>query len=558
MHFSLILHSKTKADAIVPVFFMYIRINFIHRKIRTKQKMKMKKFYTMLLLAAATCGTASAQYQLPNSDFEGGWESVAYSGKTGDEPKNWSSFLDGTGNLKNMAGYNQLEKSTDKPAGSKGSYSVKLTSRAVKMGIITLAVAQGNITTGCINMGSTNAKDANGNYNYINSARDDQNPTFTGHPDAVKFWVKFKGSKTANASIYLVTDGYFQDPEVDKNEATKVAHAKNGDIASNDTWTEITVPFTYYADEAPTHVLASFSTCATPGDGKDSDYMYLDDIMMVYNSELETAKYNDAVVTFTNGAATVDAEYDENLLSLTSNGRAATIEKSYDAATGLLTITVKGDNISEDATNKHVYTIQFATPKASATMSVSAAAGWGTFCAPFAVTAPSGVTVSTILSIGDNGQLTLLRVGGAIPANTPVLLKSSSNVSTTFEGDAVDGTPSKSYLTGVYTPTAAPEGSYVLQNQNSGIGFYLVEPGTAVTVQPNRCYLTLPAGSNCRALFFDESDFVTALDNAIIVDEPEAAYDLQGRRVYPEHQSKGVNVAGQKGMLIIGGRKVIK
>lgn len=565
MHFSLILHTKTKADAIVPVFFMYIRINFIHRKIETKKKMK--KFYTMLLLAAATCGTASAQYQLPNSGFEE-WETVIYNGKTGEEPVKWSSFLDGSEgilgskNLKSMAGVSQLEKSSGVKHG--GNYCAKIWNREINA-VIVKAQAQGNITTGCINMGSTTATDATGNFNYVgysDNTREDQNAKFQGRPDAIKFWVKFKGSKDyGNASIYLLTDGYYQDPDASSNTshnktiqgrltAKKVAHAKNGTIKSLDSWQEVMIPFTYYDDAAvPTQVLASFSTCATPGGGAKGDEMYLDDIVMIYNSELETAKYNDAVVTFTNGAATVDAEYDESSLSLTSNGKGATIEKNYDATTGLLTITVKGDNISEDATNKHVYTIQFATPKAKATMSVNAAAGWGTFCAPFEVTIPSGVNVSTILSIGEDGAITLFAVRGKIPANTPVILKSTSNVSTTFEGDAVEGTPSKNYLTGVYTATPAPEGSYVLQNQNSGVGFYLVEPGTAVTVQPNRCYLTLSAGHSARALFFDESDFVTALDNAIIVDEPEAAYDLQGRRV---------NVAGQKGMFIIGGRKVIK
>lgn len=378
---------------------------------------------------------------------------------------------------------------------------------------------------------------------------------FTGRPDAIEVWLKSSTTKTTKIAAYLHADGYFQDPpEGAKSNVALIAKATSNPASNGNTWTKYTVPFVYesaYATEGrPAYALVSFATSSEPGKGAETDVMYVDDIVMVYNSELETAKYNDAVVTFTNGAATVDAEYDENNLVLMSNGRGATIEKNYDAATGLLTITVKGDNISEDATNKHVYTIQFATPKAKATMSVSAAAGWGTFCAPFAVTAPADVTVSTIRSIGDNGQLTLLRVSnGAIPANTPVILKSTINVSTTFEGAAEEGTPVKNYLTGVYTETIAPEGSYVLQNQNSGVGFYLVEPGTAVTVQPNRCYLTLPAGSSARALFFDEDDFLTALDNAIIVDEPEAAYDLQGRRV---------NVAGQKGMLIIGGRKVIK
>ncbi len=525
----------------------------------------------MLLLAAATCGTASAQYQLPNSGFEE-WETVTYKTSSGEEPIKWSSFLDGSEGIldskkfKSMAGVSQLEKSADVKHG--GNYCAKIWNREINA-VIVKAQAQGNITTGCINMGSTTATDATGNFNYVgysDNTREDQNAKFKGRPDAIKFWVKFKGSKDyGNASIYLLTDGYYQDPDASSNTshnktiqgrltAKKVAHAKNGTIKSLDSWQEVTIPFTYYDDAAvPTQVLASFSTCATPGGGAKGDEMYLDDIVMIYNSELETAKYNDAVVTFTNGAATVDAEYDESLLSLTSNGRGATIEKSYDAATGLLTITVKGDNISEDATNKHVYTIQFATPKAKATMSVSAAAGWGTFCAPFAVTLPSGVTAATIANVDNAGMLKLMPVRGtSIPANTPVILqnKTATNVSTTFEGDAVEGTLSKNYLTGVYVDTPAPEGSYVLQNQDSGVGFYLVED-VQPTVQANRCYLTLPlpASSNCRALFFDESDLVTALDNAIIVDEPEAAYDLQGRRV---------NVAGQKGILIVGGRKVIK
>lgn len=528
----------------------------------------MKKVLPMMLFGLAVASVAQAQYQLPNSGFEE-WETVTYSNKTGEEPVKWSSFLDGSegilgsSKLKYMAGVSQLEKSSEEKHG--GNYCAKIWNREINMFIVK-AQAQGNITTGCINMGNTTATNATGNFNYVGYAdntREDQNTKFQGRPDAVKFWVKFKGSKDyGNASIYLLTDGYYQDPDASSNAsqnttiqnrltATKVAHAKNGTIKSLDSWQEVTVPFTYYNDNVvPTQVLASFSTCATAGGGAKGDEMYLDDIVMVYNSELEVAKFNDAVVTFANGAATVDAEYDENLLSLTSNGRGATIEKNYDAATGLLTITVMGDNISEDATNKHVYTIQFATSKATATMSVSAAAGWGTFCAPFAVTAPSGVTVSTIRSISENGVLTLLPIsGGIIPANTPVILKSTSDVGTTFEGDAVEGTPSKDYLTGVYTETVVPVGSYVLQNQNGGVGFYLVENGTDVVVKPNHCYLTLPAGSNSRALFFAEDDLVTALDNAIITDEPESVYDLQGRRV---------DVVGKKGMFITGGRKVIK
>lgn len=305
---------------------------------------------------------ANAQYQLENSDFEQ-WESVTYDKTTGNEPVKWSSFLDGTGDLKSMAGYSQLEKSTDKPAGSNGSYSAKLTSRAVKFLGATIAVAQGNLTNGCINMGSTTATDATGNYNYINTSRSDQSMKFTGHPDAVSVWVKFKGSKTGNVEVVLVTDGYYQSPEVaDKIKAKTVAHAQNSTMPSNDKWTEYVIPFTYTGNAAtPIYSLVNISTCATPGAGKEADYMYVDDMKMLYYSELSSVKYNGTSVSVSS-SMNVDAEYEESKLSLTSNGKAATIEKSFDASICVLTVTVKGENISEDSSNKHVYTIQFKKP----------------------------------------------------------------------------------------------------------------------------------------------------------------------------------------------------
>lgn len=337
----------------------------------------MTKICTLLLLAAATCGTASAQYQLPNAGFEE-WESVTYNKNTGEEPVMWSSFLDGSEgilgskSLKSMAGVSQIEKSSD--IKHSGKYSAKIWNREINA-VIVKAQAQGNMTTGCINMGNTSATNATGNFNYIGysgNTRDDQNSKFQGRPDAVKFWVKFKGAKDyGNASIYLLTDGYYQDPEGSTNAsqdktikerltAKKVAHAKNAAIKSLADWQEITIPFTYYEnDVVPTQVLASFSTCATPGGGAKGDEMYIDDIVMVYNSELASAAYNGTTINFDGTAATVDAAYDENLLALTSNGKGATIVKDFDAASGMLTIIVKGDNISEDARNFHTYTIQF-------------------------------------------------------------------------------------------------------------------------------------------------------------------------------------------------------
>lgn len=568
----------------------------------------------MLLLAAATCGTASAQYQLQNADFNGTWvdcvpwTSDGNKNKANTQPSDWT-----VSNIYQKVSIvtvrTELAKKVAGQSGTASDYAVELNNYNM----------MGRSVPGYMALGTPWATASTKGSNVKEGTTDGGTwggKAFAGHPDALAFAYKRNNSKgTERATVVAYTwKGHWTQTNVPGNTAvgltsygtptkttmkdrdvcvlgTYNSAVNLGDAPSHDAnaqliaklehyftesasnWTEIVIPFEYTVENPGEQKVENINIIFSASDyfaGESAvvpdNTFTVDNVKLVYYSELATAKYNDAVVTFTNGAATVDAEYDENLLDLTSNGAAATIEKSYDAATALLTITVKGDNISEDATNKHVYTIQFATPKAKATMSVSAAAGWGTFCAPFAVTPPIGVTAYTVTEVSANGVLNtksaivrdpIARVS-VIPANTPVVLKSDNDYTNTFEGAAVEGSPVAGLLTGVYTATTAPEGSYVLQNQNSGIGFYLVEPGTVVTVQPNRCYLTLPAGSSARALFFDENDLLTALDNAIIVDEPEAAYDLQGRRVYPEHQSKGVNVAGQKGMLIIGGRKVIK
>ena len=328
-----------------------------------------------------------SKYQMRNSNFEN-WETVSKS----EEPLQWSSFYDNTGNMASLAQGLQIEKSTDAKS---GNYSAHIYGRS----IAGIATAQGNLTNGCINAGSMSAEDASGNYNYVgdpSNTRTDQNMKFSGRPDAVKFWCKFSGNDNyGNASILLLTDGFYQDPyykQSGKTEATKIAHAKNGTIASTNTWNEITIPFEYYTTDIPTQILTTFSTCATPGAGKASDKMWIDDVRMIYNSELESVTYNDANITLTGNSATIDDVYTDSKLVLTSNGKGASIEKSYDNATGVLTITVKGDNISEDASNYHEYTLKF-TPKTGTTKTYNKYVGVvvnGAMTAP--VAAPIEVT----------------------------------------------------------------------------------------------------------------------------------------------------------------------
>lgn len=501
------------------------------------------------MLLGTTVLAANAQTQLYNGGFEE-WESVTYSGRTGDEPVKWSSFLDGTGNLKNMAGYNQLEKSTDKRPGSTGSYSAKLTSRAVKMFGATIAVAQGNLTTGCVNMGSTTATDAKGNYNYINYDRDDQAMTFTGHPDAVHFWSKFSGTKTGNVEVVLTTSGYYQSPEENGITATKVAHAQNNTIPSNDTWTEYTVPFTYDDDSVnPEYVLVNVSTCATPGAGKEADYMYIDDIEMIYYHALSDLKYNGQTVAgFNESTSTYDLTdqvYDESKVSWTVKGHAAEVTPTFNTTTGRLTLKVTNKDTNESTT----YYLTF--KKATATMSVTAAAKYATFIAPFNWTIPSTVTVDayTVDNVNANGTLVMTKLGKNIPANTPVVLYSTRtsdyNLSRTYACVPATNNLTEGLLTGTYEEINAPVDSYVLQNHDGRVGFFHVAAGKQPKVAQNRCYLTVPAGSAAPAFFFEENE-TDGIGN-IEMTTDNSIYDLQGRRV----------ASPTKGLYIINGKKVV-
>ena len=315
----------------------------------------MKKLFIALSLVAFALG-AQAQYQMANSDFE------AWSASSG-EPDHWHGFKSAKGNFASFA-KGTLAKSTDKRPGSTGSYSAVITSGDV-WGIVN----NGSMTTGQLQAGNMSAA------NTANHAEMDKTSTatdkngdkfympFTGRPDAMKVWLKFTQA-SANASYpyasvnAVITDGsYYQDPE-DKTYTNKMAQAKNAQITTCD-WTEIAVPFEYLNNNVePAAILCTFGTNATPGQGSSGDKVFIDDIELVYYSELSAAQYNGTDVAFVDGAATIDAEYNSSLLTLTKKGNGGTIETSIDAD-GLLTITVKGDNISEDEDNYHTYTIQF-------------------------------------------------------------------------------------------------------------------------------------------------------------------------------------------------------
>ena len=379
-----------------------------------------KKFLVGAVLAfAGTAAQAQSVYQVQNADFEGNWDEVAYSSYKGVEPAHWNSFLTGTGKLKSMAGRNQLDKSTEVRPGSTGKSSVKIFDRSVMFGII----AQGNLTTGCINMGSASAADASGNYNYTDASNPDFNQPFTGCPDSMVVWVKYVSTKNfkAKANTVLHTQGYYQDPEANSIVAKVIAKAENAEITSSNEWQRLSIPFVYTGEKMrPAFALVSFATNVTPGKGTGKDYMLIDDLQYVYNSNLKSFTINGAPVEIPAPGATADCSqytYDASQVACLSDGHSATIEQAYDEATALLTVTVKADDWSE---SKHEQVYKFQFKKSVAPASVTEVticgqkfeglqAGVTTYELPyvynpgyvFTATAADGST----LVLGDNGAL---------------------------------------------------------------------------------------------------------------------------------------------------------
>ena len=252
----------------------------------------MRKTFALLAAAVLLSGAAQAQNrpQITNGDFE------TWTFDGANLPNYFNSFQTADGLFSGLAydkNNRQVKRSTDKRPGSPGSYSCSIWSRKVS-GV----VAQGNLTTGRVHAAAMSATGKN-NYNY--SDRDGSNTNngvknpcampFTGRPDSLVVWVKFTPNGTDSSHPYAkVTatihsdfdyiDGYAQTSD----SKYVVATAVNMTIAkTNGKWKRLSIPFNYKNNGAqPKYILLSAATNAYPGGGNENDYLYLDDITLVY------------------------------------------------------------------------------------------------------------------------------------------------------------------------------------------------------------------------------------------------------------------------------------
>ena len=148
-------------------------------------------------------------------------------------------------------------------------------------------------------------------------------------------------------------------------QGTLVASVVDNFNNNTDEWTEKVIEFDYKSDELPEKLNIIISSADYFGDRNSigaGNTLDVDSVRLLYYSELATLTYDGQEVPVAAEMDLSTVEYDESKLSCTLTGRGATLEKAYDESTGVLTLTVKGNDWTEENRNEHVYTVQFAVP----------------------------------------------------------------------------------------------------------------------------------------------------------------------------------------------------
>lgn len=115
---------------------------------------------------------------------------------------------------------------------------------------------------------------------------------------------------------------------------------------------------------------------------------------------------------------------------------------------------------------------------------------YGVVLLPFEANIPSGVTAYTMIPSATGVASTQI-TNGIIPANTPVLVNATGNIS--FVGSGSVSTPKAitvNQVNGVYHTIKVPAGAYVLKTENGVTGFYKVVAGNEPFINPFQGYIT--------------------------------------------------------------------
>jgi hypothetical protein len=240
----------------------------------------MKKFYAFSISLVFGCLLTASAQNVSNTGFED-WENL---GAETEEPTHWNSFKTAGGSLVIFAAQ-QLRQSPLTRPGSSGSFSALIWSRST-MSI----VANGNMTTGKINMGNVVPTHQD---NYNESVITDPLfcQAFTADPDSIAFWARFipaSGNTTDSARMRAVIhDAYnYKDPStVDPDGPNHIVEAATVHFGKTDgQWVRQVGAFVAGPASTRAYALITFTTNKTAGGGSGGDSLYIDDLEMIYGS----------------------------------------------------------------------------------------------------------------------------------------------------------------------------------------------------------------------------------------------------------------------------------
>ena len=243
----------------------------------------MNKFYFFSLSLFFSIGI-NAQ-QIDNGDMEA-WDDL---GTSSEEPTNWNSFMSATGGLA-FFGSQQVEQSTNVPSSSSGMYSARVYSKST-LGI----VANGNLTLGRINMGSSTPSSSD-NFNFTNTGDIDFSQMLSESPDSLVFWVNYDANNSSDSARVraVIHDDYdYRDPTDAGSEPHTVAVAGLNYLPTNG-WMRKSIPFDYVGPSTnAAYILITFTTNKIPGGGSAGDEVLIDDVELIYNSTADLINTSD-------------------------------------------------------------------------------------------------------------------------------------------------------------------------------------------------------------------------------------------------------------------------
>lgn len=321
----------------------------------------LKQIITLVTFAVGLTVNAQGIYHFTDPGFET-WTSTNVPGHE------WHSFESAIGKKNNYKSRSPKPKQAE---GYKSKTAIELESKN-----LFIANANGNLTTGVINMGNADPSNPD-NYNISQRSVEGHYLEFAGTPDAISFYAKFTSGGSANGRGRFILHGDvdYRDPELtDSKTKELIQTGLVGEatilVPPSTDWTYYEGKFNYKTTKpSKQYLLASLTTNPVAG-GSYNDHLYVDDIQFIYYNTLKSLSYDGVTINFKENTTSYDLSsitYDANKLHYDVKGIGATSTIVYNKNTGIVTITVNGNDISVNSSNKTVYTIQFAPEKKAET-----------------------------------------------------------------------------------------------------------------------------------------------------------------------------------------------